>query len=363
MKMKISDRKKAYYPISSKLAEYSNELLLKHVNKGKINEGWGENSVIKVDGKKVFVKTVPLTQKEYENSFNTKNLYNLPLFYNYGVGSAGFGAFRELVAHIKTTNWVLSDEHHNFPLMYHYRIVPNSGSKIYSVPNDISKYIKNWNGSKKIEQFVLERKSPAYQIIIFLEFFPFVLSRWIKTNSRQIDRVSKRVYHSLNFLKEKKILHFDAHWENILTDGSEPYLTDFGLLLDLDYCVNQKEKDFFKSHQYYDYAEYIGCMAFLLEDKYQLCSEKIKRELNSKYNIDKDMTPMNRVIFIVNNFESILKGGYLDLEKNYASFIRRHKQTITYSNSFFRDLRQKKKVTNIYNSNIVKRNLRAEGII
>lgn len=71
---------------------------------------------------KVFVKRIPLTDLGHENPFSARNLYSLPTFYNYGVGSAGFGAFRELFAHAKTTNWVLAGEIETFPLLSHYRI-------------------------------------------------------------------------------------------------------------------------------------------------------------------------------------------------------------------------------------------------
>jgi hypothetical protein len=42
-----------------------------------------------------------------------------------GVGSAGFGAWRELATHIMTTNWVITGESVNYPMMYHRRILPS----------------------------------------------------------------------------------------------------------------------------------------------------------------------------------------------------------------------------------------------
>ncbi|HEV2634603.1 MAG TPA: hypothetical protein VGX23_05620 [Actinocrinis sp.] len=74
----------------------------------------------------VFVKKVPVTELELrpDNVMSTANLFGLPGFYQYGIGSAGFGAWRELAAHVMTTNWVLADEHQNFPPMYHWRVLP-----------------------------------------------------------------------------------------------------------------------------------------------------------------------------------------------------------------------------------------------
>ncbi|MEV0335229.1 hypothetical protein [Nocardia sp. NPDC050717] len=48
------------------------------------------------------------------------------MFCHYGVGGPAFGAWRELAAHVMTTNWVLTGEFAGFPVMYHWRILPDS---------------------------------------------------------------------------------------------------------------------------------------------------------------------------------------------------------------------------------------------
>ena len=125
----LKARKEKYYRINTQLAHIDKKQMDLLFNDEKKTHGWGTNHIIKIGNSKVFVKRIPLTDIEYQNMFSTKNHYNLPTYYNYGVGSAGFGAFRELVTHIKTTNWVLKGEIENFPLMYHYRIVPCSDKK------------------------------------------------------------------------------------------------------------------------------------------------------------------------------------------------------------------------------------------
>src|SRR4051812_14890098 len=105
METKLETRKENYFKISEALALVDNKKLDLLLDEKKQTEGWGKNHIIKVGKAKVFVKRIPLTELEYTNMFSTKNLYKLPLYYNYGVGSAGFGAFRELVTHIKTTGW------------------------------------------------------------------------------------------------------------------------------------------------------------------------------------------------------------------------------------------------------------------
>lgn len=49
----------------------------------------GRTAELKVDGTRVFVKRVPLTDIEMrsENARSTANLFGLPMFYQYGAGS------------------------------------------------------------------------------------------------------------------------------------------------------------------------------------------------------------------------------------------------------------------------------------
>jgi hypothetical protein len=56
----------------------------------------GQSGTIEVEGVKIFVKKIALTDLERRegNRGSTANLFDLPGFYQYGIGSAGFGAAR-----------------------------------------------------------------------------------------------------------------------------------------------------------------------------------------------------------------------------------------------------------------------------
>jgi hypothetical protein len=129
-----SARIKQYSKVSTNLACLSNEKLKQILADAKpMHEGiGGKSALISIDDSPVFVKKVPLTDLEQldQNFISTANLFDLPLGYQYGVGSAGFGAWRELATHIMTTNWVIAGECANFPIMYHWRILPNDSSEL-----------------------------------------------------------------------------------------------------------------------------------------------------------------------------------------------------------------------------------------
>src|SRR5205085_11111251 len=116
---------------------------------------------------------------EVENLFSTRNLYDLPTFYNYGVGSAGFGVFRELLTHIKTTNWVRAGEIATFPLTYHYRIIPFSGPRAELDMERHQRYVAYWGESAGVGKYMLDRANANYELALFLEHIPHTLGPWL----------------------------------------------------------------------------------------------------------------------------------------------------------------------------------------
>ena len=49
---------------------------------------------------------------------------------------------------------------------------------------------------------------------------------------------------TVTFLRQHGIVHFDAHFGNVLTDGDEYYLADFGLALDGTFELTATERRF-----------------------------------------------------------------------------------------------------------------------
>src|SRR5258707_952567 len=89
-KNRIELRRRRYFELSSLIAQIDNAQLRCLFEASESRAGWGRNHTIDLRGSKVFVKRVPVTDTELDNFFSTKNLYSLPTYYNYGVGSRGF---------------------------------------------------------------------------------------------------------------------------------------------------------------------------------------------------------------------------------------------------------------------------------
>ncbi|MEJ7689790.1 MAG: hypothetical protein WKF76_04810 [Nocardioidaceae bacterium] len=84
----------------------------------------GSPAQVDLDGTPVFAKRIPLTDRELTHPRSTANLFDLPMFCQYGIGSPGFNAWRELAANMIVTDAGLAGETESFPLLYHWRILP-----------------------------------------------------------------------------------------------------------------------------------------------------------------------------------------------------------------------------------------------
>jgi hypothetical protein len=264
--MPLINRIKTHAHISARLADFSDVELSQLVHGAKpLHSGIGGNSaLLTIDDVHVFVKKGPITALERlpENIMSTANMFELPLVCQYGVGSPGFGAWREVAAHVITTDWVLSGECVNFPLLYHFRILPASDLTpgIAKELEDIDSVVKFWDDSQAVRNRLEAMRDASDHIVLFLEYFPESLYRWFGTRlqaggtgaAQAIAFVEANLKATTDFMSARGFVHFDAHFENMLTDGRLVYLSDFGLTLSSKFDLAKEEIEFLKGHQTFD---------------------------------------------------------------------------------------------------------------
>ncbi|MGD9592974.1 MAG: hypothetical protein AB7V32_10675 [Candidatus Berkiella sp.] len=298
---KLNQRQNSYSKVSAKLASLDEVALLALLEKATpMHKGiGGKSALINIEGSQVFIKQVPLTDIELlpSNVNSTANLFELPLCYQYGVGSAGFNAWRELNAHIMTTQWVLNAQCPNFPLLYHWQVLPNDPNDInIEYWGDIEKYCAYWEQSKAVRHRIEALNQASFHITLFLEFVPQNLYQWLgaQISGENADSAIKMVEMSLKetnqFMRSQEFVHFDAHFENILCDGECLYVSDFGLALSSAFDLSPSERAFLKTHQHYDQScaavNLIHCIITSIfgkeqwVDKLQDCLEKENKQLS-----------------------------------------------------------------------------------
>lgn len=225
----------------------------------------GTSALLDVGGTPVFVKRVPLTDLERrpENLRSTANHFRLPPFCHYGIGvigSPGFGAWRELAVHTMTTNWVLAADHEGFPLMYHWRVLPHHGQVPAEELADVDRAVAYWGGGAGIRHRVEGLRDCSASIALFLEYIPHNLHDWLGDQVAAGDGAAERacamvVRHleaGTAFMNSRGLLHFDAHFQNILTDGRRLFFADYGLAISSRFDLSDQEVGFFAGHRGYD---------------------------------------------------------------------------------------------------------------
>ncbi|MEH2361968.1 hypothetical protein [Nostoc sp.] len=340
-KKHIELRRQRYFKLSSQIAQLDNTQLRSLFDNSESNESstsWGTNHAIVLGESKVFVKRVPVTNIEFDNLFSTRNLYDLPTYCNYGFGSTGFGVFRELVTHIKTTNWVLSGVIATFPLMYHYRIIPFSGRRADVDMERLKAYVEYWGNSANAGNYMLDRANANYELVLFLEYIPHILETWLLLNPNKLQKSLDDLRTTITFLRTKGIIHFDAHFRNILTDGKRTYLTDFGLVLDKSFTLTKDEESFFKQNTFYDYGEILRNLGHLIRASYDLCSENDKRMIMEKYGIKEGLKPYELRSILLDNIQQIHADGVMKLDKFYVASIVKYRSIIALMQDFFSDM-------------------------
>ncbi|WP_051966721.1 protein kinase family protein [Kitasatospora mediocidica] len=224
----------------------------------------GRSAELEVGGRRVFVKQVPLTDLEMrpENVRSTANIFGLPMFYQYGVGSAGFGGWRELAVHTMTTNWVLGGDYAGFPLMYHWRVLPGSPPEAFADEfGGVDGAVAHWEGSSAVRERLEAIGRSSFSLVLFLEHVPQTLAAWLGDRREAAPEggdgssyawVEELLARGTAFMSSRGLVHFDAHFNNVLTDGRLIYFADFGLALSSGFELSAAEAAFLSDHLGYD---------------------------------------------------------------------------------------------------------------
>ena len=260
---RLAQRRRVHHALASRLAGMSDAALaalLTESDPSRASLFGNASEVIEVDGAKVFVKKIALTELERSAGEGaTANLFDLPLFCRYELG---FGAWRELSACLRASDWALSGECVLFPLVHHWRVLPRRPTPGNAeLEARLQRALDYWDRSEAIAARVEALWGATASLVLFLEYVPKMLLVWLADRSSEstdaametaIQRFHDEWRRAAAFMNERGMLHFDLHRANLLTDGAQIYVADYGLALCADFDLAPAEREFFEAHRLYD---------------------------------------------------------------------------------------------------------------
>lgn len=284
----IGDRLSTFDSTSTGLTFLTDREILSVFKKGSGSGGWSNNTITSFNGRKLFMKLLPLPALELSHPYDTRNLYHLPLEMNRS--GIGVNTWRELLVLVKTTNWVLSGRIYNFPLLYHYRIVKRRSRSLNSL--EIRDYVERWGNKRGIRERTEDAQNSQYSLLLCIEYIGPTLVHWLNSR-RRLELYLSQTKMILGFLESEGVLLFDNHSHNILTDNhNNIYFTDFGLVLDRQFELTESERRFFQTNITYPYAYAFSNPFFLVFDRQEvLNSLRIKFDLKEDITIRDDILP------------------------------------------------------------------------
>ncbi|WP_336082073.1 serine/threonine protein phosphatase [Nocardia sp. SSK8] len=215
----------------------------------------GGTAILEIDGVPVFAKRIPLTDRELAHPRSTANLFDLPMFCQYGVGGPGFNAWRELAANLSVTAGVLAGESEAFPLLHHWRVLPGR-SPVAAEHADLEAAVAAQDGSPAVRARFEALAAAPSSLVLFCEYIPHALPDWLGTDPVGKAATVERQFAEITaFLSDRELLHMDWHFGNLRTDGTRICLTDFGLVTSPRFELSPTERDFVARHTTHD-ADY-----------------------------------------------------------------------------------------------------------
>ena len=206
----------------------------------------GSSLIADADGVPVFVKRIPITDRELAHPHSTANLFGLPVRRQYGMyrrPGPGFGAWRELAANQIVTEGVLAGETESFPLLYHWRVLPGR-PPVAAEHLDVEAVVAQFGGDQAVQARFEALADATASLVLFLEHLPDGLPRWLNDPAGRAATMERQLFEMVAFLRQRRLLHLDGHFGNIRADDDQLYLVDFGLATSPRFDLSDAERDF-----------------------------------------------------------------------------------------------------------------------
>ena len=175
------------------------------------------------NNKRVFVKIMPITEKEII-AFDGKDMYNLDPMFLFVLHKNSPNPWREVIAQREA--YVKNPR--IFPQLYYVRVVDlkTNHDFDYTIDSELNVKIKELNESTKYLAIISEYLGGYIVMDDYLKLYP-----------SQIEEMIKKMIYITDIMRDIQLYHFDAHLFNFMTDGFNVKVIDFGTSILIPYTT------------------------------------------------------------------------------------------------------------------------------
>lgn len=292
---------------------------------------WAWTGTVELDGAPLFVKRIPVADLEVERWPSTRNHFGLPLHYQYGVGSAGFGAACEATMWGRASGWVDDDVTDGFAALLHERLLPRSDAP-WSVPLGREGYVAHWGGDAAIASYIDAKVSGTRELWLVGEHLPHTCSAWLGDHQDRVDDVIDGVLSAVAVLRAHGAVHFDAHLANVVVDedGTRVCLVDLGLASGPALELDAAERAFLAAHRHFDVGEALFSLSIPVTRAYQALDEDAQARARRCCGVGDAPDRPALLAGLVDGAGRLAEEGLVDVHPRYAAALARYRDVTLY---------------------------------
>lgn len=292
---------------------------------------WADSGPVEVDGTTLFAKRIPVTDLEAERWPSTSNHFGLPLRYQYGVGSAGFGVAREAATWAYASDLADRRGSDGVTTLLHQRLLARTGEP-WSIPLGREEYVSRWGGDAAIARFVDARVAASHALWLVGEHLPHTALAWLAEHQDRVGDLVDSLLATLALLRDHEMAHFDAHLGNVVVDddGERFCLVDFGLASAAVVDLTDEERAFLASHRHYDAGELLFSLSLLVGIAYRGLDEAGRARALSACGVGDPDDRAALLSGLIDHADRLSDEGLVDLHPGYVAALGRYRDVILY---------------------------------
>ncbi|MFF5076098.1 serine/threonine protein phosphatase [Actinoplanes sp. NPDC000266] len=159
----------------------------------------------------------------------------------YRLAGPGFNAWRELASS---------------PLLRDWRVLPGR-PPVAPEHRDIDAVVRQFGDDPAVRARFEELAAATHSLVLFFEYLPHPVSALMTDPVAQAETVERQLFEIVASLRARDLLHMDAHFGNMRTDGTRIHLVDFGLATSPRFDLSDEEREFVTRNTNHD-ADYMS---------------------------------------------------------------------------------------------------------